>query len=159
VSGHEYRDLIGRYLLRNFADRGLAVYREVPIGKSVIGKDRRIDIFVHAPESAEAFAIECKFQGQGGTTDEKIPYALEDMRALPMGGCLVYAGEGWSQGVLHMLQSSALAAWCLPGPDLKPGPASRELDHLLAMHFRWWDVLVAGRSPEPPEPPPQRSLI
>ena len=27
---------------------------------------------------------------------------------------------------------------------------TRELDHLLAMHFGWWDVLVSGRRPVQP---------
>ena len=62
----------------------------------------------------KAFAIECKFQESVGTVDEKIPYALDDLRALPMAGSIAYAGKGFSEGVLHMLRASPHAAYCLP---------------------------------------------
>ena len=29
-------------------------------------------------------------------------------------GCLAYAGDGWSRGILHTLEASPLAAYCLP---------------------------------------------
>lgn len=94
----------------------------------------------------EAFCIECKYQDSPGTVDEKIPYALEDIRAMHMGSCIVYAGQGVSQGVLHMLQGSEIAAYCLPDPPyLRPSRDTEELDHQLAVHFKWWDVLVGKR--------------
>lgn len=34
----------------------------------------------------------------GSQGDEKIPYALQDLEAKWIPGCVVYAGEGWSQG-------------------------------------------------------------
>ena len=47
-----------------------------------------------------------------------------------------------------MLQASEIAAYCLPDlQQLKSNKDTRELDHLLAMHFGWWDVLVAGKKP------------
>ena len=70
------------------------------------------------------------------------------MAALPMPGSIVYAGGGFSTGVLHLLQSSEMAAHALPEPErLRPSPATRELDHVLALAFRWWDVLVEGKTP------------
>jgi hypothetical protein len=67
---------------------------------------------------------------------------------LPMAGCIVYAGIGFSVGVLHMLQASEIAAYCMPNEaDLSNSKETKELDHLLAMHFHWWDVLVAGKKP------------
>jgi hypothetical protein len=159
MTGHEYANLIADYLIQNFSDRGIIVYREVSIGKSIIGKNRRVDLFVLKDD--RAYAIECKFQDSSGTADEKMPYALENMRALNMGGCIVYAGIGFSVGVLHMLQASDIAAYCLPNPaDLASTKETRELDHLLAMHFGWWDLLIAGKKPWkqrplPPIPQPQ----
>jgi hypothetical protein len=80
--------------------------------------------------------------------DEKIPYALDDVRALPMAGCIVYAGQGFSSGVLHMLAASPHAAYCLPLADqIETTSDTRELDHLLAVHFGWWDVLVEKKRP------------
>jgi hypothetical protein len=84
----------------------------------------------------DAFAIECKFQDSEGTVDEKIPYPLDDLERLPMQGCIAYAGKGFSQGVQHMLNASPLAAYCLPiGGQSESSLDTRELDHLLAMHF------------------------
>ena len=88
----EYANLVASYVSRRFAPRTLKVYREVRIGKTIIGKNRCIDIFCVNEASQKAFAIECKFQDSQGTVDEKIPYALDDLRALPMAGCIAYAG-------------------------------------------------------------------
>ncbi len=146
MTGSEYAHLVASYVSRRFAARNVKVYREVSAGKSIIGKNRRIDIFCVCEAQNDAFAIECKYQDVAGTVDEKIPYALDDLRALPMTGCIAYAGDGFSQGVLHMLRASEHAAYCLPTPDQTGSAAhTEELDHLLAMHFKWWDVLVAGK--------------
>lgn len=142
MKGNEYADLIARYVLHNFGDRGVEVYREVSIGKSIIGKNRRVDCFAVAKAIGKAYALECKFQATKGTADEKIPYTLRDMAALPLAGAVVYAGEGFSRGVLHMLESSEIAAYCHPPDDLARRQETRELDHLLAMRFGWWDVLL-----------------
>lgn len=146
MTGHDYANLIAGYIARNYGERGTAVYREVSIGKSIIGKNRKVDLLVLCGE--RAYAVECKYQESQGTADEKIPYTLSDMAALPMGGCIAYAGGGFSPGVVHMLEGSELAAYCLPeAPRLAPGRPTRELDHLLAMHFGWWDVIVGGKAP------------
>jgi hypothetical protein len=148
MKGPEYAKLVAAYILSNFGDRGLKVYPEIRVGKSIIGKGRRIDLLVIDEAGGDAFAIECKYQGIQGTTDEKIPYALDDMAALRIEGCIVYGGEGFSTGVLHLLQASETAAFCLPDPDkLARTKDTRELDHMLAVHFQWWDVLVSHREP------------
>jgi hypothetical protein len=148
MTGHEYANLIADYVYEQFSDRGITVYREVNLGKSIIGKNRRVDLMLVNSADQTAFAIECKYQDSSGTADEKIPYALENMSALPMSGCIVYAGTGFSVGVLHMLQASAIAAYCLPDlQNLRSNKDTKELDHLLAMHFHWWDVLVSGKKP------------
>ncbi len=100
---HEYRDLIAAYIEVNFASRGLVVYTEVPLGKTIIGKNRQLDLLVLRESDERALGIECKYQDSQGTTDEKIPYALQDLEAMWIPGCLVYAGRGWSRGVLHTL--------------------------------------------------------
>jgi hypothetical protein len=151
VTGSEYAALVAHYLARRFGQRGLKVYREIKAGKSIIGKNRCLDILCVLEGSNEAFAIECKFQDSEGTVDEKVPYALDDLRALPMKGCIAYAGKGFSQGVQHMLNASPDAAYCLPSTGQSDStPDTRELDHLLAMHFRWWDVLVGKKNPVQP---------
>jgi hypothetical protein len=146
MTGTEYANLVAGYVSRRFAPRGLQVYREVRVGKTIIGKNRCIDIFCVSGDGLKAFAIECKFQDSQGTVDEKIPYALDDLQALPMAGCVAYAGRGFSEGVQHMLAASRHAAYCSPvtGQQVS-SPETRELDHLLAAHFGWWDVLVDGK--------------
>ena len=146
MTGTEYANLVASYVSRRFGPRTLRVYREIRVGKTIIGKNRCIDIFCVHEESQKAFAIECKFQDSQGTVDEKIPYALDDLRALPMAGCIAYGGRGFSDGVLHMLAASPHAAYCLPAPgQAETAPDTRELDHLLAVHFGWWDVLIEKR--------------
>jgi hypothetical protein len=148
MTGGEYANLVASYVSKRFGPRSLTVYREIRVGKTIIGKNRCIDIFCVAESSNRAFAIECKYQESQGTVDEKIPYALDDLRALPMAGCIAYAGSGFSDGVLHMLAASRHAAHCLPMPGQTDTTAdTRELDHLLAVHFGWWDVLIEGRKP------------
>lgn len=44
MSGKEYADLIASYIYYNYSNRGIEIYREVFIGKSIIGKNRKIDI-------------------------------------------------------------------------------------------------------------------
>ena len=146
MTGTDYANLIAAYLVRRFGARGLKVYREIRVGKSIIGKNRCIDVFCVRESDNAAFAVECKYQESVGTVDEKIPYALDDLDALPMAGCIAYAGRGFSEGVLHMLNAAPRAAYCLPlEGQSEPSAETRELDHLIAVHFRWWDVIVAGK--------------
>ncbi len=156
MTGNQYRRLIARYLLCAYGKRGIQLYEEVSLGTSIIGKQRRVDLLVVLPSGGEAIALECKYQDSSGTTDEKIPYALDDLRALRIPAVIAYAGSGFSEGVLHLLQSSSLAAYCLPDQTLAPlarrqgdpiDSGTWQLDHVLAQTFRWWDVVLAGRTP------------
>ena len=73
---------------------------------------------------------------------------LDDLLALPMAGCIAYAGQGFSDGVRHMLAASRHAAYCLPAEGQTDTTAeTRELDHILAVHFGWWDVLIERKRP------------
>src|SRR5262249_4322922 len=157
MTGNDYRDLIASYIHHNYALQGLVVYVEISLGKTVIGKDRCIDVFVVRPSDRKAIAIECKYQDSLGTVDEKIPYALQDLEALWVPGCLVYAGKGWSKGVLHSLEASRLACSCMPdAATLGRTKQTRELDHILAAIFGFWDlVLPANKKFKPRTPPSQ----
>ena len=158
MSGKEYADLVASYILKNFGARGLTVYREVSMGKTIIGKNRHVDILVIHQASSTVLAIECKYQDTLGTVDEKIPYAIQDMQAMGVPVCLAYAGNGFSAGILHMLAACPIAAQCLPTPALEPARETRELDIALAMAFRFWDLVVASKRPfslpeaQPPRP-------
>lgn len=145
MTGHEYAELVARYIVRNYAERGVALYREVFLGKTILGKARRVDMLIIERETGIAIALECKYQGSAGTAEEKIPYTLEDMASMGMPWCVVYAGTGFSEGIQHMLASAPHAASCLPAGDLAPTDATRELDVALAITFRWWDVVVRNK--------------
>ena len=151
MTGNQYRDLIAAYVLQNWGPHGLVVYREVNLGKTIIAKDRQIDVFVVRPSDQRALALECKYQDAVGSVDEKISYALDDLAALWVPGCLVYAGRGWSKGVLHQLESSRLAAHCQPDrPTLARGRGTRELDHIIAAVFGFWEqILPAAKRMQP----------
>ncbi len=147
MTGNEYANLIAAYLSKNYGTRGLAVYREVSLGKSIIGKNRRVDVFAVHNASAKAMAIECKVQTSTGTADEKIPYTLQDLAAMHVPAFVVYAGSGFSDGVLHLLRSNERAAYCLPALDLEPSGDTIELDHLVAMTFGWWEAVLREKKP------------
>lgn len=161
MSGKEYADLVASYVLKNFGARGLTVYREVSMGKTIIGKNRHVDILVIHQASSTVLAIECKYQDTLGTVDEKIPYAIQDMQAMGVPVCLAYAGNGFSAGILHMLAACPIAAQCLPTPALDPARETRELDIALAMAFRFWDLVVASKRPFalPEAEPPRAAAI
>ena len=151
MTGNQYRDLIATYVQRCYGPFGIVVYTEISLGKTIIGKDRKIDVFIVRSSDQKAIALECKYQEVQGSTDEKIPYALEDLQALWVPGCLVYAGEGWSRGILHTLEASRLAARCLPDGNALPdgtammhSPETRELDHVLAATFGLWELVLPG---------------
>ncbi|MEZ4227203.1 MAG: PD-(D/E)XK nuclease superfamily protein [Polyangiaceae bacterium] len=156
MTGNAYKHLIARYLLSAYGSRGIQLFEEVQLGTSIIGKQRRVDLLVLEPSTGSALVVECKFQDSSGTADEKIPYALQDLQALRVPSVIAYAGSGFSEGVLHLLQSSELAAYCLPGEELKPlqrragesiDSGTWQLDHVVALTFKWWDVVLSGRTP------------
>lgn len=146
MKGNEYADLIAAYMKSAYGARGLQIYREVSLGKSVIGKNRRIDILAIDERTSKAIGVECKYQATTGTVDEKIPYTLQDLAALHIPAFVVYAGIGFSPGVLHLLEASPLGAYCLPELSLESGPGTIELDHLVATSFGFWDAVVRNKS-------------
>lgn len=144
MTGHEYRDRIAAYVHDNFQHLGLVVYTEVELGKTIIGKRRRLDVFIRKEDDRLALGLECKFQASNGTTDEKIPYALADLEAMWIPGCLVYAGQGWSKGILHTLEGSRNAVFCDPPERGHRDPTKTvELDYVLASVFGLWEVVIS----------------
>ncbi len=156
MKGHEYKWLVARYIVSVYGPRGISLYDELTIGTSIIGKPRRVDLLA-LDTTGRGLALECKYQDSSGTVDEKIPYALADLDALKMPAILVYAGAGFSDGVLHLLKSSPFGAYCMPDETLKPLVRSRssdavhsgtwQLDHAIARTFGFWDILIAGKPP------------
>ncbi|HLT37536.1 MAG TPA: PD-(D/E)XK nuclease superfamily protein [Enhygromyxa sp.] len=152
MTGNEYRDRIAAYVHDNFGRCGLVVYTEVELGKTIIGKRRQLDVFIRKRGDRLALGLECKFQSSTGTTDEKIPYALADLEAMWIPGCLVYAGQGWSSGILHTLEGSRNAVFCDP-PErgIRDPNRTIELDYVLASVFGFWELVIPDQRIFEPE--------
>lgn len=90
-------------------DLGLLVQTEVAVGRRIWGAKRRIDVVLKHPETRVSLGIECKFQEGKGTAEEKIPATLQDIRAWPIRGIVVYAGKGFTENMRSYLLSTGMA--------------------------------------------------
>ncbi|MBX7255194.1 MAG: hypothetical protein K1Y02_02440 [Candidatus Hydrogenedentes bacterium] len=103
----------GKDLQRRVADLGamlgLIVDTEVAVGRRVWGARRRIDVVLKHPVTRVSLGVECKFQGGAGSAEEKIPATLEDIRAWPIRGIVVYSGAGFSINMESYLLSTGMA--------------------------------------------------
>lgn len=104
-SGNALRDVVaelGREL-------GLVADIEVSVGRRIWGAKRRIDVVLKHPDTRVSLGIECKFQAVKGSAEEKIPATIEDIRAWPIRGIVVYAGDGFSSNIVSYLLSTGMA--------------------------------------------------
>jgi|SRR5215471_1186662 len=88
---------------------GLECRREVQVGRRIWGARRKIDVIVTHPKSRVTLGLECKFQQDRGTADEKIPATILDIAAWPIPGLVVFAGEGISENIRAYLHSTGKA--------------------------------------------------
>ncbi|HOE64979.1 MAG TPA: hypothetical protein PLO62_00500 [Candidatus Hydrogenedentes bacterium] len=88
---------------------GLNVTRQVGVGRRIWGAKRFIDIVLKHPVTRVSLGIECKFQGGSGSAEEKIPATIEDIKAWPIRGIVVYSGAGFSQNMESYLLSTRSA--------------------------------------------------
>ena len=105
ASGNELRDLVadlGREL-------GLAAEIEAPVGRRIWGAKRNIDVVMKHDETRVSLGIECKYQGSKGSAEEKIPATIDDIRAWPIRGIVVYSGEGFSSNMVSYRLSAGMA--------------------------------------------------
>ena len=88
---------------------GLDVRRQVKVGRRLWGAERSIDVVVSRPASNQSLGIECKWQGVGGSAEEKIPATIQDIAAWPISGLVVFAGQGFSTNMTSYLHSTGKA--------------------------------------------------
>jgi hypothetical protein len=81
---------------------------EVKVGRRIWGARRSIDVVMTHPHTRLRLGIECKYQAGGGTAEEKIPATIEDIRAWPIRGLVVIAGEGFSENMRGYLMSTGM---------------------------------------------------
>ncbi|MGH8603482.1 MAG: PD-(D/E)XK nuclease superfamily protein [Gammaproteobacteria bacterium] len=101
-------DLRGR-LAELGTSLGLEPSTEVEVGRRIWGARRRIDVVLRHPETRKTLGIECKYQGTQGSAEEKIAGTIEDIRAWPIHGIVVFAGEGFSPNMKAYLLSTGRA--------------------------------------------------
>ena len=61
---------------------GLQARREVKVGRRLWGAERYIDVVVTDVSLRRSLGIECKYQGSGGSAEEKVPATIQDLDAL-----------------------------------------------------------------------------
>ena len=88
---------------------GLRVGNQVRVGRRLWGAERRIDLVLRHTGSGRSLGIECKYQGVGGSAEEKIPATIQDIAAWPIPGIVVFAGRGFSDNMRAYLHSTGKA--------------------------------------------------
>jgi hypothetical protein len=88
---------------------GLRVGRQIKVARRLWGAERRIDLVLRHTDSGRSLGIECKYQGVGGSAEEKIPATIQDIAAWPIPGIVVFAGQGFSENMRAYLHSTGKA--------------------------------------------------
>jgi hypothetical protein len=104
-SGAELRDKVvelGRKL-------GLDARTEVRVARRLWGAVRCIDVVLTRPETGKTLGVECKYQGGGGSAEEKVPATIQDIVAWPIPGIVVFGGEGFSSNMVAYFHSTGKA--------------------------------------------------
>ena len=96
---------------------GLQVRTQVRVARRLWGAERRIDLVLRGPDSDRSLGIECKFQGTGGSAEEKIPATIQDIAAWPIPGIVVFEGAGFSANMRAYLHSTGKAVAYEDLPD------------------------------------------
>jgi len=91
------------------AGLGLQVRMQVRVARRIWGAIRKIDVVLTHVETRRTLGIECKFQREKGTAEEKIPSTIQDIAAWPIRGIVVFAGEGFTPNMRSFLIASGSA--------------------------------------------------
>ena len=104
-SGAELQDAVANLA----TELGLEVRKGFVVGRRLWGAERQIDVIVTHPGSRKSMGLECKYQGSGGSAEEKIPATILDISAWPIQGLVVFSGEGFSANMRSYLMSTGKA--------------------------------------------------
>ena len=88
---------------------GLTTRHQVRVARRLWGAERHSDVVMTLPDSDKSLGLECKYQGGGGSAEEKIPAIIQDISAWPIPGLVVFAGEGFSSNMKSYLHSTGKA--------------------------------------------------
>lgn len=105
---HSGAELRGRVI--EIAEQlGLVAKSEVRVGRRLWGAIRCIDIVLTRPDTGKTLGIECKYQGGGGSAEEKVPATIQDIAAWPIDGIVVFGGDGFSPNMVAYFHSTGKA--------------------------------------------------
>jgi hypothetical protein len=110
-------DQLARAVSELGKDLGLEVKQQVQVARRIWGAVRRIDVVLIDPQTRKTLGVECKYQGGGGSAEEKIPSTIQDIQAWPIPGIVVFSGDGFTQNMKSFLISTGKAVQLA---DLKP---------------------------------------
>ncbi|HEY4423009.1 MAG TPA: PD-(D/E)XK nuclease superfamily protein [Pyrinomonadaceae bacterium] len=110
-------DQLARAVSELGKDLGLEVKQQVQVARRIWGAVRRIDVVLIDPQTRKTLGVECKYQGGGGSAEEKIPSTIQDIQAWPIPGIVVFSGDGFTQNMKSFLISTGKAVQLT---DLKP---------------------------------------
>ena len=105
ASGSELRDKVAKLA----TDLGLDVRTEVRVGRRLWGAVRSIDVVLTRRDTGKTLGIECKFQGMGGSAEEKVPATIQDIAAWPIPGLVVFGGDGFSSNMVAFFHATGKA--------------------------------------------------
>jgi len=88
---------------------GLESMEQVRVARRIWGAKRYIDVVLIHPQSRKTLGLECKFQHERGTAEEKVPATIKDIEAWPIPGLVVFAGGGFTENMRSFLLSTGKA--------------------------------------------------
>lgn len=95
----------------------LEVKPQYKLARRLWGANRRIDLVLRNPKTGKTLGVECKYQKKRGTTEEKIPTTIQDIKAWPIDGIVVFDGQGFTDNMKSFLISTGKA---VEFDDLEP---------------------------------------
>jgi hypothetical protein len=105
AGGSELRDRVAALA----TELGLEVRTEVKVGRRLWGAVRSIDVVLTRKETGKTLGIECKYQGIGGSAEEKVPATIQDIAAWPIPGLVVFGGDGFSTNMVAFFHATGKA--------------------------------------------------
>jgi len=105
TSGGELRDKV----VALGGTLGLEVRVEVRVGRRLWGAVRHIDVVLTRKETGQTLGVECKYQGGGGSAEEKVPATIQDITAWPIPGLVVFGGSVFSSNMVAYFHSTGKA--------------------------------------------------
>lgn len=88
---------------------GLEAQTEVTVGRRLWETRQRIDVVLRHKKTRKSFRVKCKYQRTQDTAEQKISATIEDIRAWPIRGIVIFSRDGFSQHMTAYLLSTGMA--------------------------------------------------